>query len=183
MNVFVFASSSTIYLLYAMSMIVLFYIGFRIKIIPDGKQAVIERFGVFYRVTIPGLNYLVPMIDKVKPTYDLSGNKTILIDVTKQSFFVSPNEMMTKDNHKVLLFVEMVLQVNDSKQYAYSVTEQFTPSITRVLRAALQEILIQLDKSEVYRSYHAISSAILSEIQDKLRAYGIEIHEIIVGEE
>lgn len=183
MNVFVFASSTTIYLLFAMMLIVLIYIGSRITVIPEGKQAVIERLGVFQRVMMPGLNYLMPMTDRVKLTYDLSGNKTKLIDVTKQNFFVSPIEMMTKDNHTMSLFIEIVLQVKNSQLYAYTVNESTTTSITRMVRVALQEKLIQLEKSEVYRSFSAVSSAVSSDIQEKLAAFGIEIHEVLVGEE
>ncbi|WP_309318181.1 SPFH domain-containing protein, partial [Bacillus cereus] len=58
------------------ALIVIVFVALTIKIIPQQKVGVIERFGKFQRIMHPGLNILIPIVDRVRVYHDLRIQQT-----------------------------------------------------------------------------------------------------------
>lgn len=58
------------------ALIVVTFIALTIKIIPQQKVGVVERFGKFQRIMEPGLNLLIPIVDRVRVYHDLRIQQT-----------------------------------------------------------------------------------------------------------
>src|SRR5690242_19379926 len=83
-----------------------------VKIIPQQQVGVVERLGKFNRLMNPGLNILVPIIDRVRVYHDLRIQQTN----------VPPQKVITKDNVQVEIDTIIFYQVIDPEQATYGIS-------------------------------------------------------------
>ena len=75
-----------------------------IRIIPQARAAVLERLGRYHRTLTPGLTFITPFVDRVRP----------LIDLREQVVNFSPQPVITQDN--VVVNIETVLLFHDQRR-------------------------------------------------------------------
>ena len=75
-----------------------------IRIIPQATAGVVERLGRYHKTLMPGLNILVPFIDRVRP----------LIDMREQVVSFPPQPVITEDNLVVSIDTVVYFQVTDA---------------------------------------------------------------------
>ncbi|HRA08923.1 MAG TPA: SPFH domain-containing protein, partial [Microbacteriaceae bacterium] len=76
-----------------------------IRIIPQAAAGVVERLGRYHKTLEPGLNLLVPFIDRVRP----------LIDMREQVVSFPPQPVITEDNLVVSIDTVVYFQVTDAR--------------------------------------------------------------------
>lgn len=76
-----------------------------IRIIPQATAGVVERLGRYHKTLSPGLNLLVPFIDRVRP----------LIDMREQVVSFPPQPVITEDNLVVSIDTVVYFQVTDAR--------------------------------------------------------------------
>ena len=84
-----------------------------IKFVPQQEAWVVERMGKFHRILNPGLNFLMPIIDRIEYVQIL---KEIAIDIPKQSAVTSDNVTLSIDG-------VLYLKVNDPYNASYGVED------------------------------------------------------------
>lgn len=112
-----------------------------IQVVPQQHAFVLERLGRFHNVLGPGLNVIIPLIDRIAYKFDL---RETPIDVQKQI-------CITKDNTQIAIDGVLYVQITDPKAAAYGTTSPTTSMIQlaqTILRAdvgkrALDEVLSQ----------------------------------------
>src|SRR3954453_5056714 len=82
-----------------------------IRIIPQARAGVMERFGRYSRTLEPGLALVVPFVDRVKP----------LIDLREQVVTFEPQPVITSDNLVVQVDTVLYFTITDSKSVSYEV--------------------------------------------------------------
>src|SRR5215470_2879224 len=98
-----------------------------VLVIPQAQAAVIERLGRFRAVAAPGLNFLVPFLDKVRAR----------IDLREQVVSFPPQPVITEDNLTVSIDTVVYFQVTDSRAAVYEISnyivgvEQLTTTTLR----------------------------------------------------
>src|SRR3712207_2653481 len=102
-----------------------------VRIVPQARAAVVERFGK-YKQTLPaGLNIVMPFIDKVRS----------LIDLREQVVSFPPQPVITEDNLVVSIDTVIYFQVTDAKAATYEIAdyiagiEQLTVTTLKIGRA------------------------------------------------
>ena len=83
-----------------------------IKIVPQGREFTVERFGRYVRTLRPGINILTPFIETVRARINMMEQ---VLDVPRQ-------EVITKDNVTVQVDAIVFIQVMDAASAAYRVT-------------------------------------------------------------
>ena len=76
-----------------------------IRIVPQAKAGIVERFGRYHRTLNPGLTVLMPFVDRLKP----------LIDLREQVVSFPPQPVITEDNLVVGIDTVLYFTVNDAK--------------------------------------------------------------------
>ncbi|XP_075216886.1 stomatin like 2 isoform X2 [Lycorma delicatula] len=133
-----------------------------IMFVPQQEAWVVERMGKFYRILEPGLNLLVPIIDKVKYVQSL---KEIAIEVPKQSAVTSDNVTLNIDG---ILY----LRINDPYLASYGVEDpEF--AITQLAQTTMRSELGRISLDKVFFERESLNVAIVEAINKASEAWGI----------
>ena len=149
--------------------------------VPQQEAWVVERMGKFYRVLNPGLNFLIPVIDKVRYVQSL---KEIAIDVPKQSaitlgnkfsIFVNKYELLTSfilDNVTLSIDGVLYLRVVDPYKASYGVEDpEF--AITQLAQTTMRSELGKIHLDSVFRERENLNISIVQVINKASEAWGI----------
>lgn len=133
-----------------------------IMFVPQQEAWVVERMGKFYRIMEPGLNILVPIVDKVKYVQSL---KEIAIDVPKQSAITSDNVTLNIDG-------VLYLRINDPYLASYGVEDpEF--AITQLAQTTMRSELGKISLDKVFRERESLNVGIVESINKASAAWGI----------
>lgn len=130
--------------------------------VPQQEAWVVERMGKFHRILDPGLNLLLPIVDKVKYVQSL---KEIAIDVPKQSAITSDN---------VTLSIDGVLYLRILNPYLASYgVEDPEFAITQLAQTTMRSELGKISLDKVFRERENLNIGIVDAINKASEAWGI----------
>lgn len=133
-----------------------------IVFVPQQEAWVVERMGKFNSILDPGLNLLIPFIDRVKYVQNL---KEIAIDVPKQS-------AVTTDNVTLSIDGVLYLKVVDAFKTSYGVEDpEF--AITQLAQTTMRSELGKIALDSVFRERESLNIAIVEAINKAANAWGI----------
>ena len=140
-----------------------------IKIIPQSKAAVIERLGSYHRTMSTGLNYKLPIIDRI-------ANKVSLKEIAKD---FPPQPVITKDNVTMQIDTVVYYQITDPKLYTYGI-ENPVSAIETLTATTLRNIIGELELDETLTSRDIINSKMRSILDEATDAWGIKVNRVEV---
>ncbi|CAG7835176.1 unnamed protein product [Allacma fusca] len=133
-----------------------------IMFVPQQEAWVVERMGKFHRVLDPGLNILLPVLDKVKYVNSL---KEIAIDIPKQSAITQDNVTLTLDGVLYLVIV-------DPYKASYGVEDpEF--AITQLAQTTMRSELGKITLDTIFRERESLNILIVESINKAAEAWGI----------
>ncbi len=135
-----------------------------IKVVPQGRQWTVERFGRYTQTLKPGIAFLIPFMDRVGRK--LSMMETVL-DVPRQ-------EVITKDNAIVSLDAVVFIQVIDAARAAYEV-ENLNNAILNLSVTNVRTVVGAMDLDEVLSQRDAINARLLTVIDAATSAWGVKV--------
>lgn len=130
--------------------------------VPQQESWIVERMGKFHRILDPGLNLLIPIIDRVKYVQSL---KEIAIDVPKQSAITSDNVTLNIDG-------VLYLRIIDPYLASYGVEDpEF--AITQLAQTTMRSELGKISLDKVFRERENLNVNIVDSINKASEAWGI----------
>jgi len=144
--------------------IVLIYIMMSIKVVRQGYQYTIERFGKFTTVAQPGLTLILPFFDRV-------GRR---INMMEQVLDIPGQEIITKDNAMVAVDGVVFFQVLDSAKAAYEVSDLYV-AIMQLATTNLRTVMGSMDLDELLSKRDEINARLLSVVAHATEAWGVKI--------
>ncbi len=135
-----------------------------IKVVPQGRQWTVERFGRYTQTLKPGIAFLIPFVDRIGRR--LSMMETVL-DVPRQ-------EVITKDNAIVSVDAVVFIQVIEAARAAYEV-ENLNQAILNLALTNVRTVVGALDLDEVLSQRDAINARLLSVIDAATHAWGVKV--------
>lgn len=140
-----------------------------IKIIPQSKAYVVERLGAYDRTMQTGLNYKVPIIDRV-------ANAVSLKETVKD---FAPQPVITKDNVTMQIDTVVYYQITDPKLYTYGVDNPIS-AIENLTATTLRNIIGELELDETLTSRDIINSKMRSILDEATDPWGIKVNRVEV---
>ncbi|GGL06609.1 paraslipin [Salinibacterium xinjiangense] len=135
-----------------------------IRIIPQASAGVVERLGKYHKTLAPGLNILVPFIDRVRP----------LIDMREQVVSFPPQPVITEDNLVVSIDTVVFFQVTDARAATYEIAN-YLGAVEQLTTTTLRNVVGGLNLEEALTSRDNINGQLRVVLDESTGKWGIRV--------
>ena len=138
-----------------------------VRIVPQGYQHTVERFGRYMRTLHPGLHIIIPLVDRI-------GAK---INVMEMVLDVPSQDVITKDNAGVKVDGIVFFQVLDAAKSAYEV-HNLQNAIMNITMTNIRTVMGSMDLDELLSNREVINARLLHVVDDATDPWGTKVTRI-----
>ena len=144
--------------------IAVIFIARSVKVVPQQNAWVKERLGKYAGTLTPGLNFLVPFVDKVAYKHSL---KEIPLDVPSQV-------CITRDNTQLQVDGILYFQVTDPMRASYG-SSNYVAAITQLAQTTLRSVIGRMELDKTFEERDHINTAIVNAIDESAANWGVKV--------
>ncbi len=135
-----------------------------VRIVPQARARNVERLGRYRKTLEPGLNFVIPMIDRVKP----------MIDLREQVVSFAGAPVITEDNLVVLIDTVLFFQVTDPRAADYEIVN-YIQAIEQITATMLRSVIGSMDLEQTLTSRDKINALLRGVLDDASGKWGIRV--------
>lgn len=135
-----------------------------IKVVPQQHAWVVERLGKYHATLTPGLNFLVPFIDRLAYKHSL---KEIPLDVPSQVCITKDNTQLTVDG--ILYF-----QVTDPMRASYGASN-YVIAITQLAQTTLRSVIGRMELDRTFEERAVINTSVVEALDEAALNWGVKV--------
>lgn len=160
-----------------------------VKVVPQSETRVIERLGRFHSVLSPGLNFIIPFIDKPKTIYTrrveqgIGGRHvvrtvaTTVIDLREQVYDFPSQQVITRDNVTTEINALLYFQIIDPKKAVYEI-DNLPNAIEKLTQTSLRNVIGELELDETLTSRDTINTKLQAILDDATNKWGVKVNRV-----
>lgn len=169
-----------LYVLIILVFLVLVVAKMTLVIIPQSETMIIERLGRYYATLKPGINIIIPFIDKGKDIVVQSrgGYATSrIIDLREQVYDFDKQNVITKDNVQTEINALLYFQIVDPFKAVYEINN-LPNAIEKLTQTTLRNIIGELELDETLTSRDTINTKLRAVLDDATNKWGVKINRV-----
>ena len=147
--------------------LVAFLVASSIRIVPQARRYNIERFGRYQRTLQPGLNLLIPLVDRVNTK----------LDVREHVYSSDPKAVITADNLVVAIDTVLYYQITDPRAAAYEVTS-YLQAIDQLTVTTLRNLIGSMELESSLTSRETINVRLREVLDEATGKWGIRVNRV-----
>jgi len=148
----------------AILLVAIIYIVLAVKVVPQQNAWVKERLGKYAATLTPGLNFIIPFIDRVAYRHSL---KEIPLDVPSQV-------CITRDNTQLQVDGILYFQVTDPMRASYG-SSNYIMAVTQLAQTSLRSVIGKLELDKTFEERDMINAQIVSAIDEAALNWGVKV--------
>jgi regulator of protease activity HflC (stomatin/prohibitin superfamily) len=138
-----------------------------IRVIPQARAGVVERLGRYHKTLLPGLNLLVPFVDKLRP----------LLDLREQVVSFPPQPVITEDNLVVSIDTVVYFQITDARAATYEIAN-YLVAVEQLTTTTLRNVVGGLNLEEALTSRDNINGQLRVVLDEATGKWGIRVNRV-----
>ena len=135
-----------------------------VRVVPQQSAFVVERFGRYFATLEPGLNFIVPVFDRIAYRHSL---KEVPLDVPEQV-------CITKDNTQLGVDGILYFQVTDPRLASYG-SSNYIAAISQLAQTTLRSEIGKMELDKTFESREEINKQIVHSLDEAGRNWGIKV--------
>ena len=139
-----------------------------IRIVPQARAGIVERFGRYHRTLFPGLNMVTPMVDRVLQP---------LVDMRERVVSFPPQPVITRDNLVVHIDTVIYFQVTDPKAATYEIAD-YIVGVEQLTVTTLRNVVGGMDLETTLTSRDQINTELRHVLDDATGKWGLRVSRV-----
>ena len=135
-----------------------------INVVPQQHAWVVERLGKYHATLAPGLNIVVPFVDRIAYKHSL---KEIPLDVP-------PQVCITKDNTQLQVDGILYFQVTDAMRASYG-SSNYIAAITQLAQTTLRSVVGRMELDKTFEERDHINTTVVNAIDESAANWGVKV--------
>jgi regulator of protease activity HflC (stomatin/prohibitin superfamily) len=138
-----------------------------VRIVPQARAGIVERFGRYHRTLGAGLNLVMPFIDRLRP----------LIDLREQVVSFPPQPVITRDNLVVGIDTVIYFQVTDPRSATYEIAN-YVAAVEQLTVTTLRNVVGGMDLDMTLTSRDKINGELRRELDEATGKWGLRVSRV-----
>ena len=180
---------ASIIILLLFALFVVFIVAKGLRIVQQSEAMVIERLGRFHKMLLPGINIIIPIVDKPREIiFRMSrelpdGNKYVQfmkkerIDLRETVYDFPKQNVITKDNVGTEINALLYYQVTDPVKAIYEI-ENLPQAIEKLTQTTLRNVIGELDLDETLTSRDTINAKLRQILDEASNKWGVKVNRV-----
>ena len=135
-----------------------------LRVVPQQNAYVLERLGKYHETLQPGLNVVVPFLDRIAYKHDL---REITMDVP-------PQVCITRDNTQLQVDGVLYYQLMDPKLASYG-SSNYRVAITQLAQTTLRSIIGRMELDKTFEERDQINASVVAALDEAAAAWGVKV--------
>lgn len=160
-----------------------------VRVVPQSETCVVERLGRFHSVLGPGLNFIIPFIDKPKTIYTrrietgvggrvyVRMTSSSVIDLREQVYDFPSQQVITRDNVTTEINALLYFQIVDPKKAVYEI-DNLPNAIEKLTQTSLRNVIGELELDETLTSRDTINSKLQVILDEATNKWGVKVNRV-----
>ena len=168
------------YVLIALVFLALIFVKKAIVIISQSETQIIERLGKYYATLKPGINIIIPFIDRAKEMVTLKNGRYVYsnsIDLREQVYDFDRQNVITKDNIQMEINALLYFQIVDPFKAVYEINN-LPNAIEKLTQTTLRNIIGEMELDQTLTSRDTINTKLRGVLDDATNKWGIKVNRV-----
>ena len=138
-----------------------------VRIVPQARRYNVERFGRYRTTLEPGLNFIIPLADRVNTK----------LDIREQVFSSQPKPVITEDNLVVNIDTVLYYQITNPRAAAYEIAD-YLQAIDQLTVTTLRNVIGSMDLEQTLTSREEINTRLRIVLDEATGKWGIRVNRV-----
>ena len=168
------------YVVIGFVLLAIIFVKMAIVIIPQSETRIIERLGKYFATLGPGINIIIPFVDRAKSIVTSDRGRYIyssVIDLREQVYDFDKQNVITKDNIQMQINALLYFQIVDPFKAVYEINN-LPNAIEKLTQTTLRNIIGEMELDQTLTSRDVINTKLRGVLDDATNKWGIKVNRV-----